>query len=268
MAQKPIEDRVAKPTIIQCPQIDFAQFENISNETIDSVIRLQNNTFNQFKKTHEDELNNLDSVMLQIKAQIRGADGADEDEEMKENDVDNGELKKLQKNSQLFDKLITSINNNAIAANAIVAYNLYIQENMNKHNNRNNNINANNLNVNKQLQTFVTVYDILWKIQGCIELWPHFAKLVKNSIYLQPWFWANSGYPIGFAISDCIKMIILGNIWIEYVDNARLVTIFKESIKKFNTKLLQRKKVPQQHTIKILQENEILDIFPQQTKVK
>ena len=264
MAENPRKSQAEKPTIT-CPAIDFAAYTEISSDTIESAKELQKTTIKQLTKSQQQELDNLNVVMKQIKEIINIETG--DDEEMKENDDELNHLKILEKQADLFNQLITSINKNATAANAILTYNLYMQANMKSQNNINNNNSNIALNDNDQLKTFATVYDILWKIQGFTDLWPHFANLVNNSMYLQPWFWANCGYAVGFAISDIIKMIILGNIWIYKITAAQLAKIIKESIKDFNDKILYKKNLSQKAAIQIIKENDMTEIIPKDCKV-
>ena len=255
--------------------IDLTEYKHISAETKQGAETVHNLTLTALSKAHLQEIKNLDTIMKQISDKIQeknNDDGREEGHgEVEEKDNEDVDLTLLETKADLFNKLIQSINSNSIAASAIITYNSYWQTNQNKSNNDENNHNNDEepgtSNSNSQLQTFANVYDILYQIHGYTELWPHFANLVEKSLYLQPYFWSKCGYAVGYAISDLIKMIILGNIWMQKLTQAKLEQMITQAVYDFNAKLTLKKTTKQKEKLKLLTKEDVENIIPTDPKV-
>lgn len=228
-----------------------------------NIASIKNLTQAQFK-----EMENVQNILINVE---QTEEGNDDDEDMLEGGggLDEGKEGKLSERAAIFKKLIVQINQNTTAATAILTYNQYASihcKESSQNNDRNDNHNARD-EVADQLNTFSTVYDMLWKIHGDPELWPFFRDLFKNSVYLKPFFWNQCGYPVGFAISDLIKMIIINSIWLDNVDSAMLKKYIRQSVENINTKIKGKKSAASLAKYQLLKEDEISALYPDDPKV-
>ena len=253
MAEK---TRKEQPTISCLINFDNSNTQDLTEEIKVQFQQLNTETLKQISADQQKEMENLNMVMHDIQnANLRLLEKQQQANDQQQNNDQRQNEKSLVEKAKLFNELIVSITQDSVAATAILSYNKYINKNMATDPNKNVNDDS-----ESQLHTFAKVYHILWEIQGEDHLWPFFTKLVNNSLYLQPHFWVQCGFAVGFAIADIIKMIIIAQLMIEHVDAETLQKAVKESIAKINGKIKSDKysKLPQ---------DEILQILPNDPKV-